>query len=78
MYRFKHLMFIFCLLGMSPASAQQSDVVVPELISANIDSLIADSVKKAFILNHRTIDAAELNSIELIETSTDACIEFRD
>lgn len=68
MYRFKHLMFIFFLLGMSPASAQQSDVVVPELISANIDSLIADSVKKAFILNHRTIDAAELNSIELIQT----------
>ncbi len=65
MYRFKHLMFILFLLGMISASAQESDVAVPELISANIDSLIADSVKKAFILNHRPIDAAELNSIEL-------------
>lgn len=65
MYRFKHLMFIFFLLGMSPASAQESGIALPELISSNIDSLIADSVKKAFILNHRPIDAAELNRVEL-------------
>lgn len=65
MYRFKHLMFLLFLLGMSPASAQESDIPVPELISANIDSLIADSVKKAFILNHRPIDSAELNRVEL-------------
>lgn len=65
MYRCKHLMFILFLLGMSPASAQESDLFVPELISANIDSLIADSVKKAFILNHRPIDSVELNRIEL-------------
>lgn len=65
MYRFKYLMFIFFLLGMSPASAQESNFAVPELVSANIDSLIADSVRKAFILNHRPVNAAELNSIEL-------------
>lgn len=68
MYRFKHLMFILFLLGMSPASAQESDFLVPELISANIDSLIADSVKKAFILNHRPIDSVELNRIELVQS----------
>ena len=65
MYRFKQLMFILFLLGMSPASAQESDFAVPELLSANIDSLIADAVKKAFILNHRPIDSIELNRIEL-------------
>jgi hypothetical protein len=65
MYRFKYLMFLLFLLGMSPASAQESDVDVPELISTNIDSLIADSVKKAFILNHRPIDPAELNRVDL-------------
>lgn len=65
MYRFKHLMFIFFLLGISTASAQDSAIVVPEMISSNIDSLIADSVKKAFILNHRPIDSAELNRVEL-------------
>ena len=65
MYRFKHLMFILFLLGMSPASAQESEFLVPEVISINIDSLIADSVRKAFILNHRPIDSVELSSIEL-------------
>ena len=65
MYRFKHLMFIFLLLGMSPASAQESAFLVPEVISVNIDSLVADSVREAFILNHRPIDSVELNSIEL-------------
>ena len=65
MYRFKQFMFILFLLGMSPASAQESDFAVPELLSANIDSLIADAVKKAFILNHRPIDSIELNRIEL-------------
>jgi hypothetical protein len=65
MYRVKHLMIILFLLGMSPASAQEPNFDVPELVSANIDSLIADSVRKAFILNHRRIDSAELNRIEL-------------
>ena len=65
MYRFKHLMIILFLLGMSPASAQESNFAVPELVSANIDSLIADSVRKAFILKHRPIDSAEFNRIEL-------------
>ncbi|MCF8213661.1 MAG: DUF4271 domain-containing protein [Chitinophagaceae bacterium] len=50
---------------MSPASAQDSTFAVPQLVSANIDSLIADSVRKAFIVNHRPIDSAELNRIEL-------------
>jgi hypothetical protein len=65
MYRFKHLVFILFLLGMSPAHAQESNVAIPELVSTNIDSLIADSIRKAFILNHRPIDVAELNRIEL-------------
>jgi len=65
MYRFRLLMFIFFLLGMSAASAQESDIFVPEPVSANIDSLIADSVRKAFILNHRPVDSAELNGIQL-------------
>ena len=68
MYRFKYLMFIVFLLGMSPAAAQESNFAIPELISANIDSLIADSVKKAFILNHRPVDSTELNRIELVQT----------
>lgn len=67
MYRFKHLMLILFLLGMSPASAQESNLAVPELVSANVDSLIADSIRKAFILNHRPVNAAELNSIELAQ-----------
>jgi hypothetical protein len=58
-------MVILFLLGMSPASAQESNFAVPELVSDNIDSLIADAVTKAFILNHRPIDSAELNRIEL-------------
>jgi hypothetical protein len=53
------------MLGMLPASAQESGIAVPELVSDNIDSLIADSVKKAFILNHRPVVAAELNRVEL-------------
>jgi hypothetical protein len=65
MYWFKHLVLIFFLLGMTPASAQDSTFAVPQLVSANIDSLIADSVRKAFIVNHRPIDSAELNRIEL-------------
>jgi len=65
MNRFKHFMFFLFLLGMSPASAQELDFAVPEIVSDNIDSLIADSIRKAFILNHRPIDSAELNSIEL-------------
>ena len=65
MYRFKYLIFIFFLLGVSPASAQESNFEVPELVSANIDSLIADSIRKAFILNHRPMDSAELNRIEI-------------
>ena len=65
MYRFKHLAFILFLLGMSPASAQEANFAVPEIVSDNIDSLIADSIRKAFILNHRPIDAAEFNSIDL-------------
>ncbi len=67
MHRFKHLMLILFLLGMSPASAQESNFAVPELVSANVDSLIADSIRKAFILNHRPVNAAELNSIELAQ-----------
>jgi len=58
-------MFFLFLLGMSPASAQELDFAVPEIVSDNIDSLIADSIRKAFILNHRPIDSAELNGIEL-------------
>jgi hypothetical protein len=60
-------MLILFLLGMSPASAQESNFAVPELVSANVDSLIADSIRKAFILNHRPVNAAELNSIELAQ-----------
>ncbi len=67
MHRFKHLMLILFLLGMSPASAQESNFAVPELVSANVDSLIADSIRKAFILNHRPVNAVELNSIELAQ-----------
>ncbi len=67
MHRFKHLMIILFLLGMSPASAQESNFAVPELVSANVDSLIADSIRKAFILNHRPVNAVELNSIELAQ-----------
>jgi len=65
MFRFKHFIFILFLLGMSPVSAQESDFTIPELVSPNVDSLIADSVRKAFILNHRPVDSAELNRIEL-------------
>jgi|GEM_PF-375027 len=68
MYRFKQLMVILLLFCMSPAAAQESTFTVPEPIFVNIDSLIADSVKKAFILNHRPIDSAELNSIEIIKS----------
>jgi hypothetical protein len=60
-------MLILFLLGMSPASAQESNFAVPELVSANVDSLIADSIRKAFILNHRPVNAVELNSIELAQ-----------
>lgn len=76
MNRFILHMFIFFLLGMSTASAQETDTLAPALVSVNsdsliavnIDSLIADSVKKAFILNHRAVDSAELNRIDLVQS----------
>ena len=60
--------FFFCILlfvfGMQPLNAQVEDVQEP-LLALNIDSLIQDSLNKAYILNHKPLTAKERNSVVL-------------
>jgi Domain of unknown function (DUF4271) len=60
-------LFFICLLGSSRLAAQDSLVAVQEQISFNIDSLIQDSARKAFILNHIPLRQAELDTIRLMK-----------
>lgn len=60
--------FIFCILllafGMQPVNAQVEVVQAP-LLELNIDSLIQDSLNKAYILNHRPLTVKERNRFVL-------------
>jgi Domain of unknown function (DUF4271) len=60
-------LFFICLLGSSRLAAQDSLVVVPEQLSYNIDSLIQDSARKAFILNHIPLQPSALDRIKLLK-----------
>lgn len=65
--------FIFCILllafGMQAVNAQVEDVQAP-LLELNIDSLIQDSLNKAYILNHRPLTAKERNRVTLNEQTS--------
>lgn len=65
MQRLISLIVIFFLLGITPAVAQSPLFPDTGQMSDNIDSLIADSISRAFILNHRPLGDAELNGIRL-------------
>lgn len=61
---FKYLLPVFLLLPVV-ATAQDSVSVVPVTISLNVDSLIRDSARKAYILNHIPLRKTEMDSIRL-------------
>ncbi len=61
--------FILSMLGVLPAFAQDASFSDVAPMSENIDSLIADSIRKAFILNHRPLSSTELNGIALDRVS---------
>jgi hypothetical protein len=56
------------LLGYLNLNAQDTLSYIPEQISYNIDSLIRDSVRKAYILNHIPLRKSEMDTIKLVQT----------
>ena len=60
-------MLIVMLLGSVKLNAQDTLSYIPEQISFNVDSLIRDSVRKAFILNHIPLRKSELDTIMLVK-----------
>ena len=64
---FYRYMLIVMLLGYVKLNAQDTLSYIPELISYNVDSLIRDSVRKAFILNHIPLRKSELDTIMLVK-----------
>ncbi|MEY3059394.1 MAG: hypothetical protein RL000_746 [Bacteroidota bacterium] len=58
--------FLICLLliisGLSPVIAQDESIAYPS-VEINIDSIIQDSLRKAFILNHRPLTKKEKTAI---------------
>jgi hypothetical protein len=61
-------MLIVMLLSCVKLSAQDTLSYVPEQLSYNVDSLIRDSVRKAYILNHIPLRKSELDTIKLFKT----------
>lgn len=55
------------LSGIHPAQAQEVNQTVTE-IEINIDSLIQDSLRKAFVLNHKPLTKAEKSILEIQKT----------
>jgi hypothetical protein len=64
---FNRYMLIVMLLGYVKLSAQDTLSYIPEQISYNVDSLIRDSVRKAYILNHIPLRKSELDTIKLVK-----------
>ena len=60
-------MLIIMLLGYVKLNAQDTLSYIPEQLSYNVDSLIRDSVTKAFILNHIPLRKSELDTIILVK-----------
>jgi len=60
-------MLILMLLGYVKLNAQDTLSYIPEQISYNVDSLIRDSVKKAYILNHIPLRKSEMDTIKLVQ-----------
>ena len=52
------LFSIFLLIGAALAEAQE--VAVPEQPYVNVDSIILDSMRKAYILNHKPLSEKEI------------------
>lgn len=60
---------VLMFLGMGfHTKAQDSLLYQPEVLSMNVDSLIADSIKKAFILNHKPLKRNELDTFVIRKT----------
>lgn len=57
----RYLLFFVFTVVVSKLHAQDSSVYIAEVISSNVDSLIQDSLRKAFILNHKPLKEVELN-----------------
>ena len=64
---FSKFIYITCLfLALATfANSQENEIIGNELISMNIDSLIADSIKKEYIRTHIPLTAQEKSSIVL-------------
>jgi len=66
---------IFCIsllvlmVAKTPATAQDQSIDYPP-IEINIDSIIQDSLRKAFILNHRPLSEKELSSVVIKKESS--------
>ena len=58
-------LLVFLLIFPKVSGAQDTTLFVPDIISTNIDSLIRDSVRKAFILNHIPLKKTEVDAIPL-------------
>lgn len=57
------------IAGLTPANAQDEGIEYPA-IEINIDSIIQDSLRKAFILNHRPLSEKELTSVVIKKESS--------
>ena len=68
MQKFFALIFLFFfLLDRGNLFAQETAIQEPELLSENVDSLIQDSLRKAYILNHHPLTEREWSSYTLKE-----------
>lgn len=65
----RYYLMVLMFLGMGfHTKAQDSLLYQPEVLSMNVDSLIADSIKKAFILNHKPLKRNELDTFVIRKT----------
>lgn len=65
---FQRSILLISIVVFSKLHAQDTLIVVPDQISYNVDSLIRDSVRKAYILNHIPLRKSELDTIKLEKT----------
>ncbi len=61
----RYLLFFFMFILAGNLQAQDSTVFQTEILSSNVDSLIQDSLRKAFILNHKPLKAEQLQAYKI-------------
>jgi len=64
-----YISLLVLLVAKTPATAQDQSIDYPP-IEINIDSIIQDSLRKAFILNHRPLSEKELSSVVIKKESS--------